>query len=208
MEDNKIIFLLSIVITTIIFFYAKFDKVIKINFYYKLKFNYPSYYRIIPEREFVSLQLEGKAKNLILEAIRNKEISINIEGFSKPISYIKLSDYIPEKTEFKVLKIIPESISISLEKLVQKRREVKVIIKGNIEENYKIDSIKYEPNFVDVFGPESELLSSPFIETYEIDITNKKETFKVSVPLRKMYNDIQISPESVNVEVFISKIKD
>jgi len=205
MEDNKAIFLLSIFISLFVFIYVKLDKVIRVSFNYHLELNYPDYFRIIPSTNKVYVEVLGKAKDLIFLASRKKSLEINIEPQRVGNLSIILKDFFTFPNEVKIIRIYPETLNVIIEKVVQKRREVKVNLIGKLKEGYFIDSIIVEPKFVDVIASESQSLNIPYIQTEDIDISNRFKTFEIKVPLKKFFDDIKIIPESVSVKIIISE---
>mgnify|MGYP001773608215 CR=1 FL=1 len=204
MEDNKAIFLLSILISSFIFIYVKLDKVIKVNFEYNLKLNYPEYFRIIPSTNKVYVEVSGKAKDLIFLVFRKKLLEINVEPQRTGKLSLPLKDLFTIPNEIKIIRIYPETLNVIIEKIVQKRREVKVNLTGKLKEGYILDSIIVEPKFVDVIASESQLLNIPYIQTEEIDISNRLKTFEIKTALKKPFDDVKIVPESVSVKVIIN----
>ncbi len=204
MEDNKAIFLLSILISLFIFIYVKLDKVIRVNFDYNLKLNYPNYFRIIPSTNKVYVEVSGKAKDLIFLAFRKKLLEINLEPQKTGNLSLIIKDFFTLPNEIKIIRIYPETLNVIIEKIVQKRREVKVNLIGKPKEGYIVDSIIVEPKFVDIIASESQFLNIPYIQTEDIDISNRFKTFETKTILKKPFNDIKIVPESVSVKVIIS----
>lgn len=204
MEDNKSIFLLSILISSFIFIYVKLDKVIKVNFDYNLRLNYPDYFRIIPSTNKIYVEVSGKAKDLIFLAFRKKLLEINLEPQRTGNLSLILKDFLTLPNEIKIIRIYPETLNVIIEKIVQKRREVKVNLIGKPKEGYILDSIIVEPKFVDIIASESQFLNIPYIQTEDIDISNRFKTFEIKIALKKPFDNVKIIPESVSVKVIIS----
>jgi len=205
MENNKAIFLLSFLISLFVFIYVKLDKVIRVNFEYNLELNYPNYFRIIPSTNKIYVEVSAKAKDLFFLAFKKKLLEINIEPQRIGHLSIFLKDFFTFPNEIKIIRIYPETLSVIIEKVVQKRREVKVNLIGKPKEGYFVDSIIVEPKFVDVIASESQSLNIPYIQTEDIDISNRSKTFEIKLPLKKPFEDIKVIPESVNVKIIISE---
>ncbi len=204
MENNKAIFLLSFLISLFIFIYVKLDKVIRVSFEYNLELNYPNYFRIIPSTNKIYVEVSAKAKDLFFLAFKKKLLEINIEPQRIGHLSIFLKDFFTFPNEIKIIRIYPETLSVIIEKIVQKRREVKVNLIGKPKEGYFVDSIIVEPKFVDVIASESQSLNIPYIQTEDIDISNRSKTFEIKAPLKKPFEDIKVIPESVNVKIIIN----
>lgn len=204
MENNKAIFLLSFLISLFVFIYVKLDKVIRVNFEYNLELNYPNYFRIIPSTNKIYVEVSSKAKDLFFLAFKKKLLEINIEPQRIGHLSIFLKDFFTFPNEIKIIRIYPETLSVIIEKIVQKRREVKVNLIGKPKEGYFVDSIIVEPKFVDVIASESQFLNIPYIQTEDIDISNRSKTFEIKLPIKKPFEDIKVIPESVNVKIIIN----
>ncbi len=205
MEDSKFIIFLSIFTSLFIFFYVKFNKNIIVSFDYELRLKGPDYFRIIPQLDKITIDLNAKAKDLILLSLKRRVIDVNLKVEKTGNINIPLRDYIVIDPRIKIIKVHPETLSVFVERIVQKPREVKVSLKGDILSNYQIDSVIASPKLVDVTGSESQLISILYIQTEDINISNRDKSFQVKVALRKPYRDVKIEPESVNVKVIISK---
>lgn len=205
MEDSKFIIFLSIFTSLFIFFYVKFNKNIIVSFDYELRLKYPDYFRIIPQLDKITIDLNAKAKDLILLSLKRRVIDVNLKVEKTGNINIPLRDYIVIDPRIKIIKVHPETLSVFVERIVQKPREVKVSLKGDVLSNYQIDSVIASPKIVDVTGSESQLISILYIQTEDINISNRDKSFQVKVALRKPYRDVKIEPESINVKVIISK---
>ncbi|MEO0203338.1 MAG: YbbR-like domain-containing protein [candidate division WOR-3 bacterium] len=196
---------MSIFTSLFIFFYVKFNKNIIVSFDYELRLKYPDYFRIIPQLDKITIDLNAKAKDLILLSLKRRVIDVNLKVEKTGNINIPLRDYIVIDPRIKIIKVHPETLSVFVERIVQKPREVKVSLKGDVLSNYQIDSVIASPKIVDVTGSESQLISILYIQTEDINISNRDKSFQVKVALRKPYRDVKIEPESINVKVIISK---
>lgn len=204
MAEFRTIFLLSILISLLIFFYAKFSRTINVKFAYSINVQRNEYFRIVPSIDSVYVEILGKAKDLISIAMKKRQININFEPRKTGNFKILLRDYIVSEANVKIISIYPETLNILVEKIVRKPREVRVNIMGFPKESYIIDSIIVEPKIVDVIASESQIIGIKYVETTEIDISQRTENFKTKVAIKKLSEDIKIIPESVEVIVKIS----
>ncbi|MCS7245175.1 MAG: YbbR-like domain-containing protein [candidate division WOR-3 bacterium] len=206
MAESRIIFILSIFISLLIFVYAKLDKSINVKFAYSILIQKNEYFRVVPNTDSVYLELSGKAKDLISLAIKKRQLNINFEPMKTGNFKIPIRNYIIVEPHIKLISVYPETLNILVEKIVRKPREVRVNITGSPKEGYTIDSIIVEPKVVDVIASESQIIGIKYVETNEIDISHRTEDFKTKVALKKFFEDIKIIPESVEVIIKISSL--
>ncbi|MEO0151689.1 MAG: YbbR-like domain-containing protein [candidate division WOR-3 bacterium] len=205
MENSKFIVFLSIITSLIIFFYVKINKEVIVSFDYNIRIRAMEYFRVIPETDKITVDLSAKAKDLILLSLKKRNIDISLKVERTGNLSIPIRDYIILDPKIKIIKVYPETLKLFIERIVQKRREVKVNLKGEILSGYIIDSVIVEPKLVDITASESQMLSILYIQTEDIDISNRNESFETKSALKKPFKDIKIEPESVNVKVIISK---
>ncbi|MEO0144308.1 MAG: YbbR-like domain-containing protein [candidate division WOR-3 bacterium] len=205
MENSKFIVFLSIITSLIIFFYVKINKEVIVSFDYNIRIRAMEYFRVIPETDKITVDLSAKAKDLILLSLKKRNIDISLKVERTGNLSIPIRDYIILDPKIKIIKVYPETLKLFIERIVQKRREVKVNLKGEILSGYVIDSVIVEPKLVDITASESQMLSILYIQTEDIDISNRNESFETKSALKKPFKDIKIEPESVNVKVIISK---
>lgn len=83
----------------------------------------------------------------------------------------------------RLLSIDPPSIPLSFEKLAKKTVPVSVPRIGHPATGYEVASVVAKPTQIAVRGAESEINALASIDTSEIDLTGKRQTFDLSLPL-------------------------
>ncbi len=198
MVESRLIIILSLLISFLIFLYVKFDKEIRISLEYEINIESSPYIKAVPNVNKVIIEYSAKARNLIVLSFRKRMLNLNLD-FERAGSFkLPLREYVISEPYVKVLKINPETLVILVEKIVQKQREVKVNVKG------EFDVVIVEPKFVNVTASESQLIGISYIETEEIIVSNRDRSFELKVALKKPFKDMKIEPESVLVRIKIS----
>ncbi len=153
----------------------------------------------------VSLHLEGS-----VSAMRSLEIgrirgSIDLKGAKSGKSRFELLPglfNLPEGVQ--VASISPEVVYITLEKLLTFRREVKPILKGQVDTHFAIKKIFSNPRFVWVLGDRNAKRAIDNIPTEAIDIDRIKRDIKKKVAL-EVPSEVRLKegPESVEVHILL-----
>ncbi len=198
MVESRLILILSLVISFLIFLYVKFDKEIRVSLEYGINIESSPYIKAVSNVNKVVIEYSAKARDLIVLSFRKRVLNLNLDFERAGNFKIPLREYLISEPYLKVMKIDPETLVVLVEKIVQKQREVKVNIKG------EFDSVMVEPKFVNVVASESQLIGISYIETEEIDVSNMDRGFELKVALKKPFKDVKIEPESVLVRIKIS----
>lgn len=84
----------------------------------------------------------------------------------------------------KVLRVQPESIIFSLDKLIQKQLAVKPMIKGNPASHHSLQDVRMKPEAISITGPQAVLAQLDAIETQIIDISGMTQSTQLQIPLQ------------------------
>src|SRR6185295_1704684 len=130
----------------------------------------------IPDR--IAFRLSGPKAFLrsILDR-REEPIRVNLSG-AKPalVTYRFFTDNIRIPIDVKVLSINPTAILIKLEYLKRRDVPVRLEIRGNPPEGYRIVKADLKPEVVRIKGAESRVDGITEISTIPIDVSNLKES--------------------------------
>jgi len=106
------------------------------------------------------------------------------------------------------LRIIPDTVlvhAIVSPKMFSKSLEVKPILKGNVAEGYRVREVIVEPLQVGVVSQQKIPDEQNQINTAEIDISSKKQSFNQEVAVQAVQG-LKVYPSRVLVEIGIEKI--
>lgn len=134
-----------------------------------------------PDR--VSFKLAGP--KAFLRAImdrREDPIRVNLVG-SKPgiVNYRLFSDSIRLPPGIKVLSISPSNFAIRLEYVKKREVAVKLEVRGNPPEGFKLSRAKVVPSTVRIKGPQSKIESISELTTLPIDLSETRQSFEREV---------------------------
>lgn len=83
----------------------------------------------------------------------------------------------------KVLRIQPESVILSLDKLIQKQFSVNPVTSGELAPDYILKAIQMEPDSISITGPQTVLAPFDVLRTKVIDVEGLRESTQIQVPL-------------------------
>ena len=144
----------------------------------------------------VPVEIVNLPRDLVISNQFKKQLEVMVSGQRSLIKgitnqnitrVVDLSDAKPGKVEvhnepesielprgIDVLRVQPSSITLLLDKLIQKRLTTKAVVIGQPAEGYKLAAVTLEPDHIAITGPLSVLEDEEYIETNLIDISNLK----------------------------------
>lgn len=84
----------------------------------------------------------------------------------------------------KVLRVQPDSLIFSLDKLIQKQLVVKPITKGSPAPHHELRDIRMKPDAISITGPQAVLADLDVLETEVIDISGLTQSMQLQIPLK------------------------
>ncbi len=96
---------------------------------------------------------------------------------------VNSNDVIQVPRGVKVLRIQPESIILSLDKMIQKQLEVNPVTSGTPAPDYVLKEIRMAPDSISITGPQTVLAQFDVLRTSVIDIQGLRESTEIQVPL-------------------------
>jgi hypothetical protein len=85
-------------------------------------------------------------------------------------------DSIPLPRGISILRIQPTSLTLLLDQLVHKELAIKPVLRGKINENFKLASVTLEPASLEISGPKEIIGQEEFVNTKPIDISGLQQT--------------------------------
>lgn len=136
-------------------------------------------------RSVDSLRVTFQAPRQLASNLMSDNLSAmhRIEGVEKAGNYtftVAPQDISIPYPEVKILKIIPVSITVSLDEVIVKKLAVKANLEGDPAFGYRVDtnSIELDPNAVLVQGPKSVLEKMDSISTEPIQLVGRIRSFR------------------------------
>ncbi|MTI80818.1 MAG: hypothetical protein FH758_08035 [Firmicutes bacterium] len=171
------------------------------------------------EQEFrVSLQPSGLPDGMVVEelpdrvSIRVKTIDIKVGGLEAgdfnaniDLSEAKLGENnLPVNVKappgVDISRVIPNEVTVQVDKLVQKQVPVKVFLRGTPEPGYSVGEAVLVPNAVLARGP-SRALNTIEQVPVTVDVEGASQNLDYTLPLSLQQPGISLSPEVVRVVV-------
>jgi YbbR domain-containing protein len=125
----------------------------------------------------------------------SRTLLANIQGSDLEVS-VDLHDAKPGITTFRSLderlnlprsvvvsRMSPSYVDIKLERLIQKKVPLRVVLDGNPAPGFSIAEVMAAPDMVEIEGAESEIKNVSEVETEAVDVEGLKASFTLTVPL-------------------------
>lgn len=147
----------------------------------------------------VRIRLTGKRDEVYNVSSDEIQIRADLKGCKAGVNNIPLEITVLDNVE---VDVIPRSISVELEKIISKQKEVKIITTGTPEKDFIVGNLQYKPKMVEVEGPESyvNLVESVVAK---LDVTRATENLAWNLPLKPVNSKNEEVP---NVDVKISNV--
>jgi YbbR-like protein len=124
-------------------------------------------------------------RSLVLD-MGNRDISRQVDlSHAVPGTMVieNSNDSIAVPRGVKVLRVQPESVILSLDKLIQKQFSVNPVTSGVLAVDYILMEIRMEPSSISITGPQTVLAQFDMLRTKVIDIEGLQESTQIQVPL-------------------------
>jgi len=82
-----------------------------------------------------------------------------------------------------ILRVQPPTLTLLLDRLIQKELSIKPVLVGNVHKNYSLESVTIEPSTLEISGPKSILAQEENLSTSPIDINDLDKSTVKQVPL-------------------------
>ena len=138
---------------------------------------------------------------------REEPIRVNLLG-AKPnlVTYRFFSDNIRLPIGVKVLSINPTAILVKLEYLKRRDVPVRVELRGNPPDGYRIIRAEIKPEIVRIKGPESKVDALTQVSTIPIDVSNLKQSREKEVALDLARYGVQLDGELPKVSIEMAPV--
>jgi len=102
------------------------------------------------------------------------------------------SDSISLPRGLSILRVQPPTITLLLDRLIQKELPIKPVLVGNVDDAYRLDSVTVEPATLEISGPQSILGQEEVLNTSPIDINGLRQSSvkQVSLALKSEIADL------------------
>ena len=177
---------ISLGLATVLWYYVGGEDIVNKNVMVPVEIiNLPS--DLVISNQFkkeIEVSVSGP-RSLVLD-MGNRDIrrQVDLEKATPGTMVIKNSnDAISVPRGIKVQRIKPDTIILSLDKLVQKRMVVTPVTNGVIASDYILKGIRMEPDSISITGPETVLKHFEVLRTKVIKLDGLKASSQIQVPL-------------------------
>lgn len=114
--------------------------------------------------------------------------------------------YLSNPTGAKVVRFSPPEIFVKLDQKSEQMLPVKAAITGSLPEGFEVDKIVCTPASVSVSGAKQVLAEMKNIQTEPIDLKDRQNSFKISVPIAlPQAGRMRVKPEWVSVDFILAQ---
>ena len=170
--------------------------------------NVPQEFEVVDFPKTVSVNIEGQER--LLKNLKQNEINavINLSDAKAGKSFYTLThENIKRPKTLEVTSIEPQTISITIEKLLKKTVPVQPAVVGVPEHGFVIVEIKVAPEEIVIEGPRNIISKIYNVKTEPIDITGLKNNLQFKAKINTVNSTIRATEQKVDVNIFVKRIK-
>mgnify|MGYP001774007188 CR=1 FL=1 len=175
----------------------------------------------------VPLELRYIPKGLGVESKSTSTVALSIKGFEQIIKNLKPYDikvsvdlskakrgvnliYLSSKdvmlpSSLTVTAIEPSTVRIRLDEIRNKRVPVLAEITGEPKRGYVIETVRVEPDTVEIEGLRNQIERLRYIKTEPLSVDNLNENTTFTAMLETPAGSLRINPESVRVKILLRR---
>ncbi|MCI5141002.1 MAG: YbbR-like domain-containing protein, partial [Candidatus Electrothrix sp. ATG1] len=144
-------------------------------------------------RKEVSVTLRGPRG--IIQEVRNRPPSLLLDlSEAEPDTIVLNTESLslPLPSSISVLRMQPASITLSIDKLVERQISITAVTEGNVAEGYFLKEVTLHPDKIFVAGPESLISHEQTLKTYVINLggLNHSTTLPVHLDLSPEFMEL------------------
>jgi YbbR domain-containing protein len=170
--------------------------------------NVPQEFEVVDFPKTVSVNIEGQER--LLKNLKQNEINavINLSDAKAGKSFYTLThENIKRPKTLEVTSIEPQTISITIEKLLKKTVSVQPAVVGVPEHGFVIVEIKVTPEEIVIEGPRNIISKIYNVKTEPIDITGLKNNVQFKAKINMVNSTIRVPEQKVDVNILVKRIK-
>ena len=165
-------------------------------------------YEFIPlcDVKTVELQARGPRSYFVKYDVNAFRVFANLEGLDEGEHTIKPQVVMPQG--FEILEILPESVSVKLDPLIEQQMPIEVTMSGAVSQDSAIKEINKSMDFVTVVGPRSFVEQTAKI-LGNVNLSNNTASFETQIPMHavddkdNIVSRVRVVPSVITVSVDI-----
>jgi YbbR domain-containing protein len=169
--------------------------------------NVPQEFEVVDFPKTVSVNIEGQER--LLKNLKQNEINavINLSDAKAGKSFYTLThENIKRPKTLEVTSIEPQTISLTIEKLLKKTVSVQPAVVGVPEHGFVIVEIKVAPEEIEIEGPRNIISKIYNVKTEPIDITGLNNNLQFKAKINTVNSTIRTIEQKVDVNIFVKSI--
>lgn len=138
--------------------------------------------------DMITVSVSGR-KDIISKLAEEELVcKVDFTNYEEPLirAFTVERGILPLDPEISVLGIIPNSLEVKIDKLIQKVVPIKVMTEGEPAPGCKVEGFVIDPISAIIKGPEGYLKDMVYIDTEPVDVTGRLKSFKKMVPLKSI----------------------
>jgi len=141
------------------------------------------------------LEVTVSGQRSLIRGLADQNISRSVDlSHAQPGKFVveNTPDSIPFPWGINVLRLQPATVTLLIDRLIDKQLPVKPVITGSLPAGYELTSVVLEPSTITITGPKNILEAEQGLTTNVLDITNMKKTTlkQVSLDLSPVITDL------------------
>ena len=170
--------------------------------------NVPDGYKISRNVDTVTLKVRGARSLFATTSASDLKAYVDLKGITEGRHAVKIQSILPPG--FELLETSPETISFSIDKIIQKQIPVELAVAGAPETGTTVGKVLPSVQSVTIEGPSS-VIDTVTRVIANVNVAGNRSDFSVTVPLTAVNADgkevesVKIMPQSVDVAVAIVK---
>jgi YbbR domain-containing protein len=170
--------------------------------------NVPQGFEVVDFPKTVSVNIEGQER--LLKNLKQNEINavIDLSDAKAGKSFYSLAhENIKRPKTLEVTGIEPQTISLTIEKLLKKTVSVQPAVVGVPQHGFVIIEIKVVPEEIVIEGPGNIISKIDNVKTEPIDITGLKNSLQYKAKINMTNSVIRLTEQKVDVNIIVKRIK-
>jgi YbbR domain-containing protein len=144
----------------------------------------------------------------VIDALRSSDLAVlaDLQGIEPGVRVIPLridEKRLPASIDPQSIEVVPRSIRVTIERLVEAELLVKPRIEGDVPQGYEIYQVAIIPKTIKVNAPSSHIKDVENVSTESVNVTGKTETFTQQVAIDTGSPNISTGEDSQKVTLTI-----
>ena len=170
--------------------------------------NVPEGYKITQSEKSVKLKVRGARSFFVSAEPEGFKAYADLDGLDSGEHEVKVKAVLPQG--FELVDAQPETVSVTLDKIVRRSVRVDLIVTGSAAAGYTVGKISQSANTTVIEGPESRVAEVDRVIGY-VGLSGNRDDFTLQVPLTpinsdgKAVDDVDLLARTVEVSVQLAR---